>query len=192
MVVQPKGERRYTVEEYLEMDRESDEKLEYVDGQIIAMTGASRNHNVIAGNVLTLFNTLLRDAPCIASPGDMRVRVEDSAVHYRYPDVTVVCGEERYTDENPPSLLNPTLIVEVLFPSTQATDRGPKVDEYQRIPSLQVYLMVAQDRPWVVALVRNSEGRWWYETVEDMGAKVVLPNPACELPLTEVYRKVSW
>ncbi len=192
MAAQPQYEPRFTVAEYLELDRESVEKLEYADGEIVAMTGASRNHAVITSNLHRVLGNQLLETNCLVFSSDMRVKVDDSTVSYRYPDVTVVCGEERYTDENPPSLLNPTVIVEVLSESTQAADRGAKLKEYRAIPSVQAYVLVAQDKPQVEYYLRNPDGgKWWYDDETDLDASVALPNPACKLALAKVYRKVS-
>jgi Uma2 family endonuclease len=191
MVTLPKGEPYYTVEEYLEMDRNSDEKLEYVDGEIVAMTGASDAHAIITMNIGRVLGNQLLETNCIVRSSDMRIHIPTQN-KYRYPDLTVTCDEAEFVDTKPESLLNPTVIVEVLSPSTQATDRGPKVDEYQNVPSLQAYVLVAQDRPWVAYFMRNPQGGWWYDTVEDMAATVVLENPSCELALAEVYRKVTF
>lgn len=181
---------RYTVAEYLALDLKADEKLEYANGEVLAMTGASDAHTLITGNLITLFNTILRDTNCTVRSGDMRVHVAASG-SYRYPDLTVTCDDAQFTNDNPSSLLNPTVIVEVLLPSTQATDRGPKLDEYQALPSVQAYLLVSPAHPWIGTFVRAAGGdSWHYHVVMDVQAHVTLPTPACTLPLAEIYRKV--
>jgi Uma2 family endonuclease len=133
-----------TAEDDLAAERASETRSEYFAGQILAMTGASRADNVIAGNSHGLVWTQLRGRPCEAYIGDMRVKVNTSG-GYTYPDVVVVCGEPRFEDEHVDTLLNPTLIVEVLSPSTERYDRGRKLEHYRRIPSLAEYVLVAQD-----------------------------------------------
>lgn len=187
-----KQSRRYTVEEYLEIERESTEiKHEYANGEMIAMTGASNNHNIIAGNIITLFNMLLRDTPCIIHPGDSRVKIPGKT-SYRYPDVVVTCDEPQFDDNVPPSLLNPTVLVEVLSPSTAYHDHIQKREEYINIPTLKAYLLVSQDMPKVEYHLRDPQTDFWrYSIVSSRSATVVLPDPACTLPLTEIYLKVK-
>src|SRR5690349_16896757 len=119
----------YTPEEYLALERKADYKSEYYAGEIFAMSGASRGHNLIVANVTTLLNTRLADRDCEVYPSDMRVRPPDTTL-YTYPDVVVVCGQPQFEDEAVDTLLNPTLIVEVLSPSTEMHDRTTKFADY--------------------------------------------------------------
>ena len=135
----------YTPEEYLALERKASCKSEYVNGQIIAMTRASRIHNLIAGNFYRDASQQLRGRPCEAYISDMRVKVRHTGL-YTYPDVVVVCGETRFEDVDNDTLLNPTVIVEVLSASTEAYDRGEKFAHYRRLESLQEYVLVAQDK----------------------------------------------
>jgi Uma2 family endonuclease len=107
----------YTPEQYLALERQAETKSEYFDGEIFAMAGASREHNLIVGNVVRELGTQLKRRPCELYPGDMRVRVTETGL-YTYPDVVVVCGEPQFEDEQGDTLLNPTLIVEVLSSTT--------------------------------------------------------------------------
>jgi Uma2 family endonuclease len=178
-----------TPEQYLELERQAEAKSEYFAGEIFAMAGGSPEHNLISGNVLGDLWSQLRDRPCTVYPSDMKVRATEEL--YVYPDVTVVCGEAQFAGEENEVLLNPTLIVEVLSPTTEAWDRGGKFEQYRRRESLQEYLLVAQDRPHVERFARQAEGQWLLTEVNGLEARLVLPSIGCELALSEVYRKVT-
>ena len=110
--------------------------------------------------------------------------------HYAYPGVTVVCAEPQFSDEDPPALLNPTLIVEVLSPTTEAWDRGGKFEQYRQRDSLQEYVLIAQDRPHVERFTRQPDGQWLLTERNGLEASLPLSSIGCELSLSEVYRKV--
>ena len=137
-----------TPEEYLARERRAETKSEYLRGEVFAMAGASRAHNLIASNAAGELRQQLRDRPCEVYPSDMRVKVSPSGL-YTYPDVTVVCGEPQFEDAEVDTLLNPKVLVEVLSPSTADYDRGGKFTHYRRLPSLQEYVLISQDRPLV-------------------------------------------
>lgn len=184
----------YTVAAYLRIDQDSPGKVEFAAGEIVAMSGASSTHNLITGNLVTLLNVTLRDTPCLVYPGELRVSIP-AAQAYRYPDVSVVCDEPQInTDEAPGSLLNPVLLVEVLSPSTQITDRNAKLREYRQIPSLAAYLLVSQDIPHIEVYQRQTDtpGQWLYSDAAGLEGSISLLDPACVLPLREVYRKVGF
>src|SRR2546427_1385475 len=149
---------RYTPEEYLALERKADYKSEYVNGQVIAMAWANRSHNLIAGNLYREVSRQLRGRPCEAYISNMRVKVSRTGL-YTYPDVVVVCGEIHFEDVHNDTLLNPTVIVEVLSASTEAYDRGEKFAHYRRLESLQEYLLVAQDKVRIEHYVR--QGAQW-------------------------------
>ena len=132
----PAAHIRYTPEQYLELERKAPYKNEFVNGQIYAMPGASRAHNLITGNTHREVSSQLRGRPCETYVSDMRVKVNTTGL-YTYPDVVVVCGEIRFDDAQKDTLLNPTVLIEVLSPSTEAYDRGEKFAHYRRLASLQ-------------------------------------------------------
>ncbi len=146
---------RYTPEQYLALDRKADYKSEYINGHVIAMAGASRRHNLIAGNLYREVSQQLRGRPCEAYISDMRVKVGLTGL-YTYPDVVMVCGDIHFEDGDNDTLLNPTAIVEVLSTSTEAYDRGEKFAHYRRLESLQEYLLVAQDKVRIEYYVRQG------------------------------------
>jgi Uma2 family endonuclease len=179
-----------TPQQYLEMERQAETKSEYFAGEIFAMSGGSPAHSLIAVNVSTELALQLRDRPCRTYNSDLKVRVTEDL--YAYPDVTVVCGEDQYEDEESDVLLNPTLIVEVLSPSTETWVRGGKSEQYRRRESLQEYVLIAQDRPHVEHYARQANGRWLLTERDDLEATITLPSIGCELALSEVYRKVTF
>ncbi len=146
----------YTVEDYLTLERSASYKSEFRDGQIYAMTGASRKHNLVSGNIYRELSMQLKKRSCEAYINDMRVKATE-ALSYYYPDVAVVCGTPQFEDAQVDTLLNPTLLIEVLTPSTEAYDRGKKFAHYRKIASLREYLLVAQDQPNIERYVRRGD-----------------------------------
>lgn len=179
-----------TPQEYLALDRQSQEKSEYYNGDVYAMTGASREHNLIALNIAASLHTQLREGPCEVYQSDMRVRVQ-RPWSYFFPDVAVVCGEPRVEDDQGDILLNPTVVVEVLPPSTERFDRGQKLDAYRQIESLQAYLLVAQDQVKLLLFARRPDNTWLLSDAASLDDVVRLDVIGCALPLAEVYRKVE-
>jgi Uma2 family endonuclease len=180
-----------TPEEYLAMERKAEYKNEYIDGEIVAMTGASRKHNLIAVNIAREISQQLRGRPCETYSSDMRVRVP-SARLYTYPDIVVACGEPQFEDDYVDTLLNPTLIIEVLSESTELYDRGKKFGFYRTIESLAEYLLIAQDERQIEQFVRQSDERWLLSEHRSPEATVELASIQCFLELREVYDKVAF
>ncbi len=185
----PVPQQRVTPEEYLAQERAAEVKSEYIAGQIYAMGGASRAHSLVNGNLFWVLTSQLRDRACELHVNDMRVKVSSAGL-YTYPDMVVVCGEAQLEDAHGDTLLNPTLIIEVLTPSTEAYDRGAKFAYYRQLPSLREYLLVAQDRVLLDHFVRDDAG-WLFTSTTDPTAVVTLPAIGCTLPIAEVYHKVA-
>ncbi|ANE54089.1 Uma2 family endonuclease [Methylomonas sp. DH-1] len=179
---------RYTAEEYLSLERSTSIKSEFHDGQIYAMTGASREHNLISGNIYRELSQQLKSRPCEAYINDMRVKATE-ARSYHYPDIAVVCGKPEFEDAQVDTLLNPMLLIEVLSPSTEAYDRGGKFAHYRKIPSLREYLLVMQDQPGIERYLRQGEV-WILSEALGLEASVALESIDCRLSLREVYDKV--
>ncbi len=180
----------YTAEEYLEFESAAEFKSEYVNGELLAMAGASLNHNLIALNAASELRAQLRRRDCITFMSDMRVKVEDTGL-YAYPDVSVVCGEQRFERKRGETLLNPTVLIEVLSPSTEAFDRGAKFAHYRRIPSLMEYLLVSQTEVRVERYTRDADG-WRMTEYTRLDEVLPLPCLGCELPLTLLYERVEF
>jgi Uma2 family endonuclease len=177
-------------DEYLALERQAEDKSEYFNGVVYAMSGASLNHNKIVANVIAELVQQLRGQPCSALPSDIKVRMPDSRKFF-YPDVSVVCGEPQFHDERTDVLLNPILIIEVLSESTEAFDRGGKFQAYQRLESLQEYILISQDRPVVEQFTRQSESSWKYTAATGLESSLALPSIECTLRLEAVYDKVT-
>ncbi len=180
-----------TPEEYLAFEREAEVKHEYYAGEIFAFAGASRQHNLIVANVIRELGNEVKARPCEVYPSDMRVRVSPTGL-YTYPDVTVVCGEARFGDEHSDTLLNPTVIVEVLSPSTEGYDRGEKFEHYRKLESLKEYLVIAQERHHVERHVRQPEGQWLLSETDSVDVVIELPSIACRLLVADIYEKVEF
>jgi len=179
-----------TPEEYLAFERDAEYKNEYFDGEIYAMTGASRKHNLIAGNVFTALKQLLREKPCEIYISDMRVKIL-AANLYTYPDVAVVCGESQFEDDAVDTLLNPTLIVEVLSNSTASYDRTTKFGYYRTLASVTEYLLVAQNSYHVEHYTKQTDGRWLLADMRGLESRIELASVECTLALGEIYDRVS-
>ena len=182
---------KYTASEYLAMERASAEKHEYLDGGIYAMAGASVRHNRITLNIGSELRSALRGSPCEAFPSDLRVRVSATGL-YTYPDVSVVCGEPEFEDDAVDTLLNPTVLVEVLSPSTADYDRGAKFEHYRALPSVQEILLVDQDRVHVMHYRRQDDGTWLLAETREIDDTIRLPSLDVELKLSETYARVEF
>ena len=188
MSVQPG--RKYTPGEYIALERESEIKSEYYNGEIFAMGGVSERHNLITLNIAGELRQQMKGRPCKTYSNDMRVKVSQAGP-YTYPDVVGVCDEPRFDDDHADTLLNPTVIFEVLSKSTEAYDRGEKFVHYRKIGSLKEYLLVSQDRYLIEHYIRQPDNNWILSEREGLEGIVDLPSVACRLALAEVYKKVE-
>ena len=187
MAAQPT--QRYTPEEYLALERQAEYKSEYVDGEIFAMAGASEAHDFIAGEIYAALLVAFRGGPCAVLSSDVKVRV--TGRRYVYPDVVAVCGERRYADDQKDVLLNPTVVFEVLSPSTEAYDRGNKADFYRSLLSLSDYVLVRQDRPQLELYSRQPGDTWLLTVAKGRHGHLYIPSIECTLELAEVYQRVQ-
>ena len=200
----PAVQTRLTPEEYIAFERKAlpDGEIvryEYINGELIAMSGASRAHNLITVNISTALHSRLRGSRCETYANDMRVSTP-TTTSYFYPDVVVVCEEPRFEDNVFDILLNPIILVEVLSPSTEVYDRREKFAHYRQLPSLQEYVLVAQDKVLVEhyrrqekqenALIRRQD--WISTDFRDRAESLSLTSIQCELPLQEIYERVTF
>jgi len=179
-----------TPEEYLAFERGCEYRNEYVNGEIRAMSGASREHNLITTNLIRELSLKLRGRPCEVYPSNMRVRIPSANI-YTYPDVVVVCGEPKFEDGHLDTLLNPTVVVEVLSKSTARYDRTTKADYYRAIESLAEHLIVEQDEYAVGCDTRQADGRWLRAEVRGLESVLELQSLGCALPLADVYERIE-
>jgi Uma2 family endonuclease len=184
-------QKRWTVDDYLIYDRDHEGKHEYVDGQFYAMAGATRIHNlVVSATNFSLFRHA-RKRGCEVYPSDMRVRTPSQL--YTYPDLVIVCGQSEVIKEHgQDTLLNPTLIIEVLSPTTERFDRTGKFQHYKTLPSLMEYVLVAQDAPFVERFLRQSDGQWLHAAAAGLDASIALITLDYVLPLREVYEQIAF
>jgi Uma2 family endonuclease len=180
-----------TPEEYLALERQAETKSEYWQGETYALAGASRQPNLVAANLTAALNLQLRSRPCEVYVSDMRVKVA-RADHYSYPDVAVVCGQAEFEDRSEDTLLNPTVLIEVLSPSTEAYDRGTKFEFYRMLESLSDYLLISQSKPTIEHFTRQPDDRWLMGTYKGLEAVAPILSIGCELRLADVYDKVTW
>lgn len=181
-----------TPEEYLAVERQNEYKSEYLDGEMLAMVGASRRHNIITFNLAGLLNSQLRGRPCEGYVNDMRVKIASRREYaYTYPAVVVVCGEPQFEDGHLDTLLNPTALVEVLSASTERYDRGKKFTFYRTIESLTGYILIAQDEYRIEQYTRQPDGRWMLTDHRSPESVVELASVECALALRDVYEKIS-
>ena len=194
----PRSHVYHSVEEYLALERESEERHEYLDGQIYQMAGESLEHGRFCTNLSGQFYSQLRGTDCEVFSKDTKVRSGPSPKLgrttrglYSYPDVLVVCGEPRFHDEYRDVLLNPTIIIEVLSPATEAFDRGGKWARYQTwLPELSDYLLVAQSTPQIDRYQRRADGGWFYSLVNKLEGNLRLDSIDCTLQLADVYDRI--
>src|SRR5215813_12335446 len=184
------AKRRYTLEEYLELEKNAEERHVYYNGEVVAMSGASLRHNRIVRNLIRAIDARLAGKPCEVLPTDMRIKVP-KALPYRYADLVVVCGEPVIEDmQGLEVLVNPLIICEVLSASTEAYDRGIKFFEYQSITSFQEYVLVAQDCPHITHYARQEHGQWLRSDLYGVAEQLVLRVLDCAIPIAEIYRQV--
>ena len=177
--------------EYLALERRAETKSQYYRGEMFAMAGVSREHNLIGGNILAELHRQLRGRDCEVYGSDMRVKVSPTGL-YTYPDLVVACGHPQFEDDELDTLLNPIVLFEILSPATADYDRGGKFAQYRRLPSLAEYVLVSQDRPLVEHYVRQAHDQWLLSEQAALSDALLLPSIGCQLPLAEIYLKVQF
>jgi Uma2 family endonuclease len=183
--------KKYTLEEYFELERNSEEKWEFWDGNVWCMSGASFAHEDIVANMLRSLPGKL-PAGCRASGSNVKVKVP-SFLPYRYPDLTIVCGKrESELLGGLEVLLNPQVIIEVLSPSTEAFDRGAKFTYYKSIPALREYILIATDRAYITQFVRNAENDWHNYDVEGLNEMLLIRSFDVAISLSEIYLEIEF
>lgn len=180
-----------TPEEYLKFELQAETKHEYFNGEIFAMSGASERHVSIVTNLVINLGVKLRGRPCKVYSTDLRLRVNPTGL-YTYPDVIVVCGERRFAENQKDTLLNPTLIIEVLSESTKDYDRGEKFTHYRTIDSLAEYITIAQDKPHVEHHTRQAKHSWLLVETKLIEDRLHLSFINCDLSLTDIYDDIDF
>jgi Uma2 family endonuclease len=181
---------RYTPEEYLALERNAEFKSEYLNGRIIAMTGASPEHAEIVLKIGSDLRAQLRPRGCRVFVNDVKARIGFST-GYVYPDVMVVCGEARFLNTRPRTLLNPGLIIEVLSETTAEYDRGEKFEAYRAVESLREYVLVDSRRVSVERYARQGDF-WVFSAETDLDAVIHFSSVDCSLSVREIYADVEF
>jgi Uma2 family endonuclease len=174
--------------DYLAIERRSETKHEYADGEMFAMAGGTREHSLLASNITRELSFALLERRCEVYTSDMRVHIP-ARRHYVYPDVSVSCGHPLFADDERDTLLNPNAIVEVLSDSSESYDRGDKFAQYRTLPSLKEYVLVSQKTVLIEHFRRQTDGDWLYRALGP-GERLVLPTLECELAIDRAYLKV--
>jgi Uma2 family endonuclease len=180
-----------THDAYLALERIAEYKNEYIAGRIIPMQSSAKRHSLIGANVIATIGNQIQNRSSRVYASRLKVMVEATGL-ITYPDVSVACEEDRFYDSEEDVLLNPTLIVEVLSPSTELYDRGTKTEHYRKIASLQEYVLIAQDRIHIERFSRNAAGHWTLVEVDQPGQVLRLDSIDCNLAVDDVYAKVQF
>ncbi|MCI0537321.1 MAG: Uma2 family endonuclease [Verrucomicrobiales bacterium] len=182
---------RLTEAEYLAIERAAPFKSEFFDGEMFAMAGGTPMHSLIGANLIAILRDKTAGRGCLTFTSDLRVKVEMTGLN-TYPDVSVVCDEMRFADSEEDTLVNPTLLAEVLSDATEGYDRGEKFEHYRRIGSLQAYLLVSQRKPRLELFLRGAEGHWVLREAAGLEASLEIPPIGIALPLLEVFANVKF
>ncbi len=179
-------------EEFLQWERESDTKHEYIHGEVISMAEASFVHNTILSNVIVNVGHYLKGKSCHIYPSDLRVSANDARGTYYYPDATIICGEPEFSDGDKDSVINPAVIFEVLSPSTGDYDLGKKFFSYMEIASLKQYITIRSTGILVRSGVRNPNNTWSFETFSELEKILSIHSTGQKLPLSDIYENISF
>lgn len=176
----------YTIPEFLDMENAATDKHEYYKGEIFAMSGAGGRHNIISVNILALLRNALKGKGCRPYGSDMRVHIPENTL-FTYPDVSIICGEMKTITEDKNTAIQPSVIFEILSPSTSNYDRGVKFMLYRAIPSLKDYILVDSQSIHVEHFTINKKGRWQLEEYNKLRDEIVIENLHIQLLLEQVY-----
>ena len=180
-----------TAQEYLVIERASEIRSEYFRGEMFAMTGASRAHNLICANLIIEIGSLFKGRPCEVYQSDMRVRVSDTGL-YTYPDVVAICGEPEFDDDHLDTLINPQVIFEVLSDSTEKYVRGKKFEKYREIDSLQDFIMISQKECVVERYTRQPDDQWLFWSTNKISDTLEIASIDCKLKLKDIYARIEF
>lgn len=193
MASHPSGPVRFSIEEYLKLERDASEKHEYFDGEIDARAGGTEQHSLIITNLIVALHPRLRGKSCRLYESNLRVRIPRTPA-YAYPDLSVVCGPTQFDEEdgNRTTIVNPRVLIEVLSPSTELYDRGRKFQRCLQLESLEEYVLVSQEAPAIETFFRRGDGTWVFTPANGLAATSPLRSLDVELPLAEVYAGVGF
>ncbi len=173
-------------DEYLAMERATEERNEYYDGLVLAMSGGSMEHNLIDRNLVGILYGFLKDKECQVLPSHMRVSSPDRE-NYMYPDASIVCGKPELEDDKFDTLTNPSVIFEILSPSTKGMDKQRKFFFYMQIPSLKEYIMIDSVQRYIIIARKQADSSWKFEELNDTAENLFIQRIGFSLPLSELY-----
>lgn len=180
-----------SIAQYLDLELRTGQRHEYFRGEVFAMVGGSPRHSLIATNFSAEARQRLIHGPCVAYNSDLRIKVSSNGL-YTYPDATIICGELQLDSDIPDTVVNPTVLAEVLSDSTEHYDRGRKAMWYRSIPSLNALVLISQDRPHVECFTRQTTGGWLLTEATELTDTLVLKPLGISIPLAEIYRNVQF
>ena len=175
--------------DYLELERSSKEKHELFQGKIIAMAGASISHNRIVSNAIGNLNNFLKGKGCEVFPSDLRVHIPTSE-SFTYPDVTIICGKPEMVDDKQDTIKNPTIIIEVMSPSTEQYDRGTKFFYYMQIPTLHEYMLIDSTKVFAQTIRKQTDDSWKFDELKNENDQLTFTSIAHQILLKEIYENV--
>ena len=180
------GKNKYTVEEYLRMEKAATEKHEYYQGEIFAMSGAKSRHNVIAKNLIRDIANALRGKPCQPYGSDLRINIPENTL-FTYPDISIICGDIVPSEFDEDTAILPTVIIEILSPSTKEYDRGGKFKLYRDITALKEYILIDSEAVNIEAFRINSTNHWELEEYKSISGALELPSVHVTIPVADIY-----
>jgi phenylacetic acid degradation protein len=185
------GKRQYTIEDYLQMETGSIEKHEYYNGEIFLMSGTKMDHNIITSNLIGHLHPKLKNSPCKVFGSDMRIYVEANEL-FTYPDLSIVCGEPVTRDNDEFNLMNPSVIIEVLSPSTKEYDRGQKFRLYKGLSTLREYVLIDSRSVLVEQFVKNANKEWGLQRYSQLEENLLIGAAGIAISLTEIYEQTQF
>jgi len=193
------GKKKFTIQEYLEFEKSSLEKHEFYKGEIfrmhghgelLAMSGAGNRHNIIFSNLFIGLGTRLKGKTCQPFGPDMRVNIPENTL-YTYPDISIFCGELQSSSENEDTGIRPTVLIEILSPSTKNYDQGEKFRLYRDIPSLREYILVDTEVVHIDAFRINNNGHWELEEYKSLTGQLSLVSVQVIIPVADIYERTK-
>ncbi len=182
---------RISPEEYLQIERRATYRSEFLNGEMFAMAGGTRQHNRISSNLVSEINQHIKSRDCNIYSSDLRVHVPSTG-YFTYPDIVITCGKEDFTDAHNDILVNPLVIMEILSDSTASIDRGRKFEQYRELASLVEYLLIEQRTPHIEQYIRHDPQEWRYRIIRGIDKQVLIPTIDCTLSLRDIYHKVEF
>jgi Uma2 family endonuclease len=185
------GKSKFTIEEYLEFEKASEEKHEYYLGEIFAMSGSKVPHNTISVNIIALLKQKLKGKSCQPFNSDQRIYIPENSL-FTYPDISIICGEIITLNNDDWNILNPSVIIEVLSPGTKDYDRGGKFKLYRDIATLKEYILVDTETTNIESFRINDSGYWELEEYKKIDASLLVKTVQVTIPVAEIYEGIKF